>query len=244
MAKDMKAGENGWQPNGEALVGGDAVVYLKGLLLNGEPWTRALLSAIGKWHLPEEEVNGRHYQYLLLGEAFDWLALAERLLSEVDGLVPLEEKEALLFFGRLPEDLSETEFRTLIGSDKYRAHLNFFYGVVVEESLLLAVEEEVRKERLSRSRPDNDEVVDRAYKRVYGKGFEPLLEAFQQELGRPATQSLTLTELKEFTYWLFKRRISSSDSSRVASDTKKGLEGLFGLQSSPASSIGAPRNYR
>ena len=235
MVKEMKGKENGWQPNGEALVGGDAIGYLKGCLLNGEPWPTALLSAIRKWNLPAEEVDGFRYQYLLLGEAFDWLALADRLLHEVDGLVPEEEKEALLFFNCLPQELPETEFRQLIGSEKYRAYLNYFYGVVVEESLLLAVEEEVRKGRLSRGRLDNEEVVERAYRRVYGHGSGSLLKAFQQELERPVGHSLTLTELKEFTYWLFKRRISSSDSSRVASDTKKGLERLSRLQRSTPS---------
>ena len=35
--------------------------------------------------------------------------------------------------------------------------------------------------------------------------------------------------MKEFTYWLFKRRVNSSDSARVASDTKKGLVKLSGM---------------
>ena len=33
-----------------------------------------------------------------------------------------------------------------------------------------------------------------------------------------------VTELKEFTYWLFKLRINTKDSSRIASDTAKGLK--------------------
>jgi hypothetical protein len=32
-----------------------------------------------------------------------------------------------------------------------------------------------------------------------------------------------LTELKEFTYWLFKYRLRQSDKAKVASDTKKAL---------------------
>ena len=215
------------QPNGGFWNASDAVGYLKNSLAQEEPWPRALLKAIGMWGLSAEEVDGRRYDYLLLGEAFDWLVLAERLLREVDGPVPTEEKEALLFSNRLPEDLSEAEFRTLIGSEKYRAHLNYFYGVVVEESLLLAMEEEVRKERLAKGLQDNEQAVEQAFRRIYGQGLETLLRTFQRELGRPESQSLTLTELKEFTYWLFKRRIRSSDSSRVASDTKRGLERLF-----------------
>ncbi len=32
-----------------------------------------------------------------------------------------------------------------------------------------------------------------------------------------------LTELKEFTYWLFKYRMLHCDKAKVASDTRKGL---------------------
>ncbi|MBI4201208.1 MAG: hypothetical protein HY531_02835, partial [Chloroflexi bacterium] len=122
------------------------VDWLRTSLLAGRAWPSALLEAAGRWPLPQEEVDGVRYQYLLLGEAFDWLNLASRLLLEVDGLVPADEKEALLFQSRLPQEVSEVEFRNLLGPDKYRAHLNYFYGVVVEEALLLAVEEAIRKE--------------------------------------------------------------------------------------------------
>ena len=36
----------------------------------------------------------------------------------------------------------------------------------------------------------------------------------------------TLTELKEFTYWLFKRRLRVSDKAKLASDTRKGISAL------------------
>ena len=214
----------------------DVVDRFQSSVSEGETWSTALLTAVGMWGLPQEEIDGRRYQYLLLGEAFDWLVLAERLLTEVDGLVPQAEKEALLFFNRLPEDLSEAEFRNLLGADKYRAHLNYFYGVVVEESLLLAVEEEVRKQRQSRGFSDSEQTVELAYQRIYIESRDALLGAFRQEMGQPESPSLTLTELKEFTYWLFKRRLSSSDSSRVASDTKKGLERLMWMHRTSSSS--------
>ena len=34
---------------------------------------------------------------------------------------------------------------------------------------------------------------------------------------------MTLTEHKEFTYWLFKWRLRQSDGAKAASDTRKGL---------------------
>jgi hypothetical protein len=204
----------------------EIVESLRASFSKGEQWPRALLKAVRDWSLAEEEIGGETYRYLLLGEAFDWLVLAKRLLDEVRGIVPVDEEEALIFHGKLPWELSETQFRKSLGEEKYRAHLNYFYGVVVEESLLLAAEEEIRKQQFAQGLPDDDQVIEWAYQRVYGKSLAVLLGTFQRELGRPKVSSLSLTDLKEFTYWLFKHRIESSDSSRVASDTKKGLTRL------------------
>ena len=211
----------------DALEVREVLDWFRTSLLDGGDWPQVLLEAIGRWPLAEEEVNGSSYQYFLLGEAFDWLLLAGRLLTDVDGLIPAEQKEALLFQSRLPKDIPESQFRSFIGSDKYRAHLNYFYGVVVEDSLILAMEERVRKERKTRGLPDTESLTDLVLKRIYGASQEDLLKTFRDELGRPQSSSIFLTELKEFTYWLFKRRVNLADSARVASDTKMGLERLF-----------------
>ena len=103
----------------------------------GAPWHHAILSAIGEWKSPEETLeDGRQYRYVIGGEAFDWLLLAERLSEELNGALPPDAQESLLFNGILPEQLSDDEFKRLIGQDKYRAHLNYLYGVRVEEALI------------------------------------------------------------------------------------------------------------
>ena len=207
----------------------EVVECLKLAIRQGTPWPRALLDAVAAWPLAEERLDGVDYRYLLLGEAFDWLTLAGRLLSEVDGLVPAEERTALLFEGSLPSDELWYQFENLIGPEKRGAHLNYYYGVIVEEALLLSVEETVRKERISQGLPDSEDLSDIAFRRIYGETEESLLQAFRQEMARPDSDSITITELKEFTYWLFKRRVNSSESARVASDTKKGLVRLSGM---------------
>jgi len=50
-----------------------------------------------------------------------------------------------------------------------------------------------------------------------------LLKSFRQERGGSQLRSITLTELKEFTYWLFKYRLKHCEKARVASDTKKAM---------------------
>lgn len=202
-----------------------AIWHLKQAIASGRPWHIALLEAIGLWSWPEESHNGQRYRYLIDGEAFDWLLLAERLSEEVADRIPQRELEELLFFGRLPEELSEDDFKTLIGAAKYSAYLNYFYGVTIEKFVLLAVEEEIYKEKQAHifSARDKGASSD-SYQRVYGATREDLLRLFRKDKGYPESDTISLTQLHEFTYWLFKYRLANCDKARVASDTKKGLE--------------------
>jgi hypothetical protein len=200
----------------------EAIRHLEQAITAGKHWYLALLEAIKLWTKSEETCNGRHYRYLIAGEALDWLLLAERLCEAVDDLVPEEEKLALLFQGRPPIKLSKEKFKELIGAARYRQYLNYFYGVTVEEALVLAVWGEVRKEwRASGYKEHN--LLNEVYQRIYGATKTTLLKRFRRENGYPQLRSISLTELKEFTYWLFKYRLSNCERAKVASDTKKAL---------------------
>ena len=201
----------------EAVAGGDG------------HWLVAVLQAVGRWPLAREQVGDRAYSYLIGGEAFDWLLLAERLCEELQGLIPEDECEQLLFFGWLPPELTAEEVRRHLGAAKYRAHLNFLYGVRVEEALQVAVQEEVHKERLSRIW-ENGRVDDEVCRRVYGSTRAELLREFRGCRALPASDSISLGELTEFTYWLFRYRLRYADPAKVASDTRKGLALLARLE--------------
>lgn len=205
----------------------EVIRHLEQAITGGKHWYIALLEAVGLWTVAEEVHDERHYRYLIAGEAFDWLLLAERLCEEVDGLLPDDEKAALLFHGQPPLNLTVDRFKELIGSGKYHQYLNYFYGVTVEEALILAVQEEVRKERraLGYSNKEHD-VINEVYRRIYGATKAVLLKRFRRETGYPLLKSISLAELKEFTYWLFKYRLKQCDKARIASDTKKALQQL------------------
>lgn len=202
---------------------------LKTSVAEGKHWYVALLEAIRGWSVTEEDHNGRHYRYLVDNEAFDWLTLAERLCEDLEGLIPEGERTDLLFFGKSPVQLSRAEFRDLVGGAKYRTYLNYFYGVVVERFLILAVTEEIRKERRVAGLTRDDGIHDQAYHRVYGANHTALLKQFRRDKCYPHLKSISLEELDEFTYWLFKSRVERSDKSCVASDTKKALAKLHDL---------------
>jgi hypothetical protein len=184
-------------------------------------WFVAVLEGVGHWPLAEEEVDGRRYRYLIGGEAFDWLLLAERLCGALADLTPEEERDPLLIHGRFPVEVSEEEFRRLLGPTKHRAHLNFLYGVQVEEALQLGVTREVEKERISQVW-QNGYVDEEVCSRIYGANRPELFNRFREQR-KLAGESLSLDDLHEFTYWLFKHRVNNADPARVASDTRKGL---------------------
>jgi len=207
-----------------SVVDAEAIGYLRQAIMSGKHWYTALLEAIGIWTASEEILDGRVYRYLIAGEAFDWLLLAERLCQTVDCLLPRDEMIALLFHGQSPLELTREEFRGLIGSGKYSQCLNYFYGVSVEEALFLAVQDELCKEWRTSGLNKGLDCTAEVYSRIYGT--TGLLKDFRREKGYSQLRSMSLTELKEFTYWLFKYRLKHCDKSKVASDTQKALNWL------------------
>ena len=210
----------------------DSIDFLRDQVAGGEHWYIAILKTMARWSLAEETLGERTYRYLIGGEAFDWLVLAERLLDELDGAVSAEDKEELLFNGHPPLEVDDEEFQLLIGTPKYQAYLNFLYGVTVEEALHYAVEEEIAKEHHSYVWTAEDREEANVYRRIYGHSQDELLAQFCKERKEERPDSLGLTDLKEFTYWLFKYRVRTSDGARVASDTRKGLVALSRIEAS------------
>lgn len=203
---------------------------LRAAVAAGAPWYPALLDAIARWPLPQEWVGGRYYRFLIAGEAFDWLLLAERLLEAIGDLVSEEDRMALLFHGQRPIEQSAEAFGCAIGPSKYAAHLNYVYGVVVEEALQLAIEQDVQKELRCCAFGQDRRVDENVYQRIYGKPRDELLSLFRAEQGTADGPEIALTELREFTYWLFKFRMRQCDPARVASDTRRGLVQLSHMQ--------------
>jgi hypothetical protein len=110
--------------------------------------------------------------------------------------------------------------------------MNYRYGVVLEEALQLTAEEEVRKLHISRSYSGTDELTEESYIRLYQKPRSELLKIFQKETKKDRRRNLSLSDLKEFTYWLHKLRINLWVPARAASDTRKAIKRLELLEQS------------
>jgi hypothetical protein len=201
----------------------EAIRHLQESVAGGKHWYISILEAIKMWNSREEDYKGRRLQYLIDNEAFDWLLLVERLSDEIEAYIPEEQKVALLFFDKPPLSLSKEDFKKIIGIAKYKAYLNFTYGVLVEEALVSAVVDEVRKEKRSLGSNSDNGVRDKAFKRIYGGDEQSLLQDFLKEKRYYGKTRLSLSDMKEFYYWLFKYRIKRSEKPKVASDTRKAL---------------------
>lgn len=194
---------------------------------SGGEWAFALFDAMARWTAPEDTHRGRRLRFFIAGEAFDWPLLAYRLCSEATDLIPADEREDLLLRGRLPQRLAERSISDLmkerLSVEKYRGFLNFHYGVTVEEALLHAVEEEIRKRNLGSGARYRTDEPDEAFERLYGEPRETLLAQFKTETGARLGRGMSLRQGRELTYWLFSYRIENSEQAKLASDTKKGL---------------------
>ena len=201
-----------------------------------QDWRIPLFEVIAAWPLAQETVGDARHVYLIGGEAFDWRALAERLLRECGDIVSENAREALILGPDPPEGLTEEDFRRTLGMDKHRAHLNYVYGVVVENALVLAVDEEIRKRRFSNCFQPNDDHTDAVYRTLYDAPLRDLVEEFLAVEPDAAVRrrrksvedfaALSLHGSNAFTYWLFKRRFKIAEPARFASDTRKALDQL------------------
>ena len=115
------------------------------------------------------------------------------------------------------------EFRQCIGDAKHRAYLNYLYGVVVEDALLVDIEREVRKERRALVSYRKGCVIEEAYRRIYGTGRAGLWQHFHDKNGVRLDGLTDSVNEKEFSYWRFKYRLEYCDKEKVASDTRRGL---------------------
>jgi hypothetical protein len=205
-------------------------------LAAGKNWYIALLEAASQWTLAQEVIDGEVRNYLVGEEAFDLMLVAERLLEAGGESIPENEKRLFLFNNLPPVKLTQDELKNILGEEIFSRYLNYFYGITAEEALLVATEEEVRKEERGLNMKDEHKITDEAFFRIYGEIESSLLDKFRRAKEYPQIDSVNLGEIKEFTYWLFKYRLSHCDPEKSASDTKKALEWMKKQQSYSLSS--------
>ena len=120
-------------------------------------WQTEFIATIAQWPVENETVYGENFHYFIGGEAFNWKRLAERIATQLAAERCDFPKSQEIFdwiensgtFG----GLTEQEFRRILGVDGWRAHLNHFYGVHIEQCLVAAVQSRIQKRRYSNGMP-------------------------------------------------------------------------------------------
>jgi len=209
----------------------EAVKHAWVTIQNGKPWPVAIAEATGLWTLQEELFRGKFYRYLVQGEAFDWALLVYRLLQSLGDLIPPIQREELLKRRGLGGFLADHEIKRILGTEKYSAYLNYWYGITLEIALQTVVLHEIRKERIGGGRLLHSWRIDESFRRIYGEGRLVLINEFRNNSHVLGSKGCVYGELKEFTYWLFKLRLNRSEKARVASDTRKALEWMKDMRS-------------
>ena len=201
----------------------ELIHILKNSIKNGTYWPQALIQTMAAWSLPNETFKGKKYIYLIDGECFNMLLLAERLMLELKDLISDTDIENLLFKSEFPSDFDLSTLKYEIGITKYRGHVNFFYGVVVEEILQYTVEREIEKRFYSNGIGDIKNLADETFQQLYKSKFDDLYVQFCIDTSKTQNRKSYFDEYIQFTYWLFKYRVNISDGAKIASDTKKAL---------------------
>lgn len=197
---------------------------LKQDLRDGKNPTRALLTASAGWSLSEEVIEDVHYRYILAEEAFDLVSLMNRLAGDCQGIISREDLSDALFIDEYELVRTDENLRRELGSLKYSQYLNYFYGVLLEEVLIFATEDEVRKMYTSNGFRSVAKETDLALVRLYGTNERALLDRYCKEEGVELINTeMTVTQKREFTYWLFKFRMRSAEPAKAASDVSKAL---------------------
>lgn len=210
---------------------------------NPNDWQQNLLTTVAAWPKENERAYDETFHYFIGGEAFNWKRLAERIATQLNAegqsSIPSEDIFDWLgdtgVFGRLGEE----QFRRILGVDGWRAHLNYFYGVHIEQCLIAAIQSRIQKRRYGNGLPPSDDSSDRAYLGLYEETEETLWDQFIDEnslrisdlIAESSEETRTIALDEEFTYWLFKRRIENTNAAQVADETRRALEMLSRINS-------------
>ncbi len=199
-------------------------------------WQTAFIETVAAWPIENDTIYGETFHYFIGGEAFNWKRLAERIATQLteENLSPNLNGEIFdwIATSNVFGGLHEQEFRRILGVDGWRAHLNYFYGVQIEQCLIASVQSRIQKRRYSTGMPPSDDASERAYLGLYEDTEQTLYDHFLTEStdrlsyliaeSPDASRSIALDE--EFTYWLFKRRIEHTNAPQIAAETQRGLD--------------------
>jgi len=192
-----------------------------------ESLIHTFLKIIGHWPLKSEIIDGIEYQYWINDEAFNWYLLASRIIFSVKDEQNIKKLDHFLSIEHFLPGSDQRIIINLFPPDKYRAHLNFIYGVILEEVIICFNEMEKNKDVLNQFNVTDS--INLVYLNLYGMNYTEFIRLFEFETKNKLDQFDTLDSYYNFLYWSWKYRLKKSTPEKIAYDSQSGINFLMNL---------------
>ena len=192
-----------------------------------ESLIHTFLKIIGHWPLKSEIIGDIDYQYWINDEAFNWYLLASRIIFSVKDEQNIKKLDHFLSTVHFLPGSDQRIMINLFPPDKYRAHLNFIYGVILEEVIICFNEMEKNKDVLNQFNVTDS--INLVYLNLYGMDYTEFIRLYEFETKTKLDQFDTLHSYYNFLYWSWKYRLKKSTPEKIAYDSQSGINFLMNL---------------
>ena len=166
---------------------------------------------------------------LIFNESFNWKAVLLPILK-----IKYDLETIIDFYNETIKLGNQFKLKSLMPSRLYSAHLNYYYGVLVEQSIREIKRKDFEKEKNILSKSSFDSIDNEIFIFLYGKSKLNLWKEFSLNFRLKSKSyyvpsKIYCNESDNFDYWLSKRRILRCTRELNASLLSRGLEYLKGL---------------
>jgi len=166
---------------------------------------------------------------LIFNESFNWKAVLLPILK-----IKYDLETIIDFYNETLKLGNQFKLKSLMPSRLYSAHLNYYYGVLVEQSIREIKRKDFEKEKNILSKSSFDSIDNEIFIFLYGKSKLNLWKEFSLNFRLKSKSyyvpsKIYCNESENFDYWLSKRRILRCTRELNASLLSRGLEYLKGF---------------
>jgi len=167
--------------------------------------------------------------FLIFKEALNWKSILWSILNKNFDMDDIDE--FFFYIDNLGENFQIKDF---IPQRLYSAHLNYYYGVVIEQALREIKREDLEKEKNLLSNKSFDFLDNEIFIFLYGNSKLNLWKEFALNFrlnnrSYYVPSKIYCNELDNFDYWLSKKRIVNCTRELNASLLSRGVQYLKGL---------------
>jgi hypothetical protein len=179
------------------------------------------------------ELNQNYKIYFIHEEALNWKIIAIKIIlkSKNDNYMTYLPD---LLNPTIYSDEDKITIKNNMGASLFSAHLNYFYGIIVEQSIREIKRNDFQKELNYPSYNSKNEINDRVFKNLYGKNTYELWEEFCKNVRLSSRRyyipsKIYCSDYEKFSYWLSKKRTKLTAPELNASLISRGLNYLDDL---------------